>query len=213
MKSKKLLQPLALAAVLAFSAPSFAASKGAVAPQLSSWGATVLAPISVSATEIVFDVSGIASNEGFGNPLNEVFLLDVGANSTVVSAGWDVNITATSPSWLSEMRVDFTDTDLLGGVSLSVGAGQNTGGTQSFSSGGQLLLADFGLEFAVGGDGLLRLEFWESFNDVTGGADGVWNSGTLTFGIAPVPEPATYGLMALGLAAVGAAARRRRRAG
>ncbi len=64
------------------------------------------------------------------------------------------------------------------------------------------------LSFAVGSDGLLRLEFYETYDDV-GIQDGMWNSGTLTLGVTAVPEPGTYGLMALGMVGVLLAARRR----
>ena len=72
-------------------------------------------------------------------------------------------------------------------------------------------------------DRILRLEFFESFDDGAAFQDGVWHSGqvtighttaggaagTLTLNIGAVPEPGTYGLMALGLFGVLLAARRR----
>ena len=56
----------------------------------------------------------------------------------------------------------------------------------------------------------MRVEFYESFNDPEVNPDGIWNSGSLTLRVVPVPEPATYGMMALGLLAVGTLVRRRK---
>lgn len=207
MKKLFAFAPVAAAAVM-LSAPAFASS--AAGSSLSGFGsnAVMLNPIAQSGNTFTFDVSGIFSNDGFGAAINEVYFIQIGASNTVTGIGWDVVLTADSPSWLSEMRVDLTDSDISAGLSLSPGAGVNTPGTQAFSSGGVLNLADFDLEFDVGSDGLLRLEFWEFFVDYPGDYDGIWESGTLT--ITAIPEPATYGLMALGLLGVAAAARRRR---
>jgi hypothetical protein len=49
---------------------------------------------------------------------------------------------------------------------------------------------------------------YDYFNDT--GRDALVNAGTLTIFYAPIPEPGTYGLMALGLLGVAAAAARRR---
>jgi len=58
----------------------------------------------------------------------------------------------------------------------------------------------------------LRLEFYESLDDFADEWDALWQSGSLTFEVSPIPEPSTYGLMGLGLLGVAAAARRRKAA-
>lgn len=213
MQAKQLLQPLAMATLLAIAAPSFAASsltplRGAEMPQVRGTGNNTWQP-STAVTLLSFDVAGIESRHGWGDPGNAVYSVNIGSGWKVVSAGWDVNVTAVDPSWLSEMAVDFTDSAITTGVSLHVGVNDSFSGTTSYSSGGQIDLVGLGLAFRVGSDGNLRLEFSEDFDDSSVNPDGFWNSGSLTFGVVAVPEPGTYGLMALGLLAVGAAARRR----
>lgn len=66
----------------------------------------------------------------------------------------------------------------------------------------------------VGDDGLLSLEYFETVVD-GGLPDSIWNSGTITVTYdavaAAVPEPATWGMMTLGLALVAGTMRRRTR--
>lgn len=157
----------------------------------------------------VVDVAGFVSYGAEGDPGNVVLSIDVGANTQVTGIGWDVSVTAYSPSWLSELTVSFLDSTQSAGVYLSVGVGDTFGGSAAYSSGGVVDLIGLGLAFNVGADGVLRLEFHESFDDDTVIPDGLWESGALTIQTAAIPEPGTYGLMALGLLAVGAAARRR----
>jgi hypothetical protein len=84
-------------------------------------------------------------------------------------------------------------------------------------------LIDLGLDFTVGADGLLRLEFFEDFNDSAVSRDGIWNFGKITFDVTgdnvpgdpgtDIPEPATGMLMGAGLALMGFMACRRRPGG
>lgn len=172
-------------------------------------GAFAAAP--AQAAVVTIDVGGILSNGEFGDALNEVLSVSVGAWQNVVKLSWDVELLADNPSWLSEMSVDIAGGNG-GGVTLTPGFDANQSGTGSFAGSFDLLVA--GLSFHSGGSGNLRLEFFEQFDDFTGAPpndhwDGIWLAGSIS--IETVPEPASYGLMGVALLGAAVASRRRRR--
>lgn len=166
---------------------------------------SLLACTTAFAVPLTFDIDGISSYGALGNPNNQVFALDVGAGATITSVAFDVNLTAFSPSWLSELGLAFTDSGFTTGVLLTPGFADANPGTASYA-GMDDLVAE-GLSFSVGADGILRLEFYEGYDDFAG-VDGAWNFGTVTFdvqgGTVPpggdVPEPPVDWLMGAGLA-------------
>jgi len=171
---------------------------------------------SAFAAPLVVNVAGAESYGEVGDAGNTVFTFNVGAGVTITGISYSVNVTAFSPSWMSEIALNFTDSDQLDGVAFTPAFDTDAPGTGSYSDSADLV--DLGLSFQVGADGLLRLEFFETFDDFDG-ADGIWNSGTITFftdavDVPPptgdVPEPATGMLMGAGLALMGYTARRRK---
>jgi hypothetical protein len=166
---------------------------------------------------ITVDVSNIDSMDEYGSPLNTVLGLQVGANSTITSVSYAFSLYADAPSFLSEIMVAFENSDQTDGVFFTPGAGDDLPGSASYS--GAASLIDLGLAFQVGADGILRLEFFEGYDDFAGQWDGFWESGFFTFGYetvdvvdpepAPVPEPASALLLAAGLASMRYVGRRR----
>ncbi|MCC5822245.1 MAG: hypothetical protein LAT64_09450 [Phycisphaerales bacterium] len=150
------------------------------------------------------DLVNVESRDGFNAAVNEVFNFNLGAGAHITGLGWDVTIATVGASWLSEARVEFTDTGITTGVGITPGVGENSPGTMSFNSGGILDLVGLDLDFFLGADGNLRVEFWETFVDNPGSADAIWN-GTLT--VQYIPTPGALAVLGLG----GLVAGRRRR--
>ena len=181
-------------------------------------GLSFLACTSVFATPLVVDVTGIQSVGAIGTAGNTVLNFNVGAGVTITGISYNVTVTAFTPSWLSEIGLNFTDSDGVAGVSFTPAFDTDAPGTGTYADAADLIALD--LSFQVGADGILRLEFFETFNDSAISPDGIWNSGTITFftdavDVPPssdVPEPASGLLMGAGLALIGYTARRRRNA-
>ncbi len=152
------------------------------------------------------DLAGIQSWDAAGSPLNHRLSLYIGANTTVTAIGWDnVVIQTAGDSWLSEARINFLNSPI--GLNLAPGTANGFSGTGGpYTSNGLLDLAsiDPTFPFQVGADGMLNLEFFESFDDITGAPDAVWLSGTLMINY---PAPGSLAVMMAGLTF---AARRRR---
>ena len=145
-----------------------------------------------------------------GDPDNVIVSLDLnallggaaGADAFVTGIGWDVTVTTTDPSWLSEATYS-----LNGEIFVSPGAGEDVPGTNSYSSGGILDLGDNALPDILAAGGILNIEFFDSFDDFEDAIDG-FSSGTLSLAVDyKVPAPA--GLAVLGLGGLVAARRRR----
>jgi len=155
------------------------------------------------------DPSGILSYDLYGDttPGNVVAGYNIGANSHVIGIGWDVDLYADSPSWLSELTVAFEDSAQTTGVFLAPGAGDNFSGASTYSSGGVVDLVGLVLDFNVGPDGILRLEYFEGYDDYLDDWDGIWEGGTLTVEYVAVPAPGAAALFGAG----GLIALRRRR--
>lgn len=175
-------------------------------------GLSFLVSASVFAAPITVNFSGIDSDGELRDWDNFVGTVDVGANARITGISYNLNLTAFGESYLSEMAVAFERSDLLEGVLFHPAPAYAFPGTASVS--GSANLVDLGLDFVLGEDGLLRIEFFETYDDDWGFADGIWNFGSFTFEVeladepAPVPEPASVLLLAAGLATMRYAGRR-----
>jgi hypothetical protein len=177
----------------------------AEASPVSTEGVTVLQTATQS--ELQVDVTGALNNDERGAASNVIWDFYVGSGSSITSLKWDVNVTSYVGSYLSEMKITFGDT-LGNGVTFTPGNGDDVDGTMDYA--GFQDLGVIGQIFEVGADGILRLEFHDGYKDLAfDEPEGVWNSGTLTFGVTAVPEPQTYAMMLGGLLLLLSAIRRR----
>lgn len=171
------------------------------------------AAASASGSLVTVDLNALGSWDGIGDSDNVVLTVPFAPGATITGIGWDVTITPMNGSWYSEATAGISDSG--GGQSLELVPGALDGGdggdgiARAYSSAGIMDLTDNGLSDLVLADGLLVIEFFESFDDAPGAIDSIWN-GTLSFQIQAVPLPAAVWLLASGL--LGLLGWRRRRA-
>jgi hypothetical protein len=176
---------------------------------------------SPNASIIKLDITGAESWDLLGDADNLVVVIDVagiigagtGNPAVMEGIGWRLSIATVGASWQSEARLYFDDNVApdLSGLFLRPGAGFNAPGNSDFSSGGVIKLADVAIPDIALPDGFLRLDFHETYDDVDGAVDAVFDTqadGSPSFlDIQVTPEPATLALLGLG----GLALIRRRR--
>jgi hypothetical protein len=141
---------------------------------------------------VVYDVTGTPSYDGEGASCNARVSIPAPNNKTHLSGiGWDVQLTAYDPSYLSEIAVLITNVNGEGFV-LRPGEEDDFDGTGSYSSGGlNDLCGVYGPPMLELPDGYLYLEFLETYDDFPDcEQDGNWDSGTLTFAF-DTPAPFT----------------------
>lgn len=177
-------------------------------------GLSAFACASVFAVPLTVTVDGIQSFGELGNPANTVREVNVGANASITSFSYNLNLTAFSPSWLSQLALAASDSTVSNGVTAHPGMDDKTSGTATYM--GSYDLTSVNANFNVGADGILRVEFYDDYSGNLN-PGGQWNFGTLTFGVnevsgagANVPEPASGLLVGAGLALLGYTSRRRR---
>lgn len=174
-------------------------------------GLFAAAPLRANVVNI--NVASIATYGEQGNSGNAILDFDIGTGAHVTGIGYNVNLTAFAPSYLSEITILFSPSDsTLPGVSLAPAFDQDASGTGTFSSNGIVDLTAPGLDFNVSSDGLLRLEFFESYSDTGVDPNGLFNSGTLNVQYEAVPEPSTWAILSLSVMGTGIMCLRRRQA-
>jgi len=165
------------------------------------------APAGGATVTITVDISGINSWDAAGASVNETLSIALGGDYMVIGVGWDVTVATVGASWLSEAQMGFLDSGI--GLQLTFGAGDNTPGTGTYTSGGILDLGsiDPTFPFNVGADGNLDLEFREGFDDAAGAIDSSYLAGSSVTIQYVVPAPGALAMLGLG----GLVAGRRRR--
>ena len=172
------------------------------------------------AQNITIDLAGWQTEGEFGDLGNTNLFITLPAGTIVTGFSYSgLTFTSLGTSWQSELVLSVNNTT--GGVTtideyldwapsvddssglfgpVSSGWQGSTGAEGPFGAGAAFTLG--------GGLDNLWVTVYETFDD--SGVDAIISAGTLTIFITPIPEPATYGLMALGLLGVAVAARRRK---
>ena len=166
------------------------------------------------ADSTTISLAGIESKDRLGSPINTRILENIGAGSTVVGLEWN-NVVGNGmggDTWGNEMAMAVLNSN---GIGVSVNffpseGGSTAGGVWGPATGGSpTALIDDGLEFTAD-NGEITFEFYESYDDLQGTTDAIYESGTVTiyWESATPPVPGLGGMAVL--AGAGLLGRRRR---
>jgi len=160
-------------------APQPLLSAGNGTDEVQSLDGAVLAPAGGGPSEGV-TMTGIESWDALDDADNIIIELDIGAGNTMTGSSFDCGIATVGASWLSEATVQFSDSTGSAdpnAINLRPGAGNDASGDQEFSSAGIIDFSDNGLpDIVAGADGILRLQFFEGFDDVADAVDANWRN-------------------------------------
>jgi hypothetical protein len=160
---------------------------------------------------VTVNLAGFQSSGSSGSASNSQVSVAIELGATVT--GWDfenLTFSTSGESFLNEFVISVNNSagtqymDALPSDTASGGTFGPASGSWGSAAGGSE-----GALFAVA-DGILLVTVYELFVDP--GINATVDAGTLRINFtSPIPEPATYGLMALGLLGIATAARRGRR--
>lgn len=144
-----------------------------------------------------FDLAGIESWDGYGDPNNSSLSHNFWPGFGVGLISWDITVSTYGVSWLSEATIALENSNQSDGLFLTPGFSDSFPGTGTYSSGGVIDLWSEGHAFFLNSDGLLNLEFFESFDDVADSPDAIFLPGS-NIKIYYLPTPGSFAIIGLG---------------
>jgi MYXO-CTERM domain-containing protein len=164
------------------------------------------AVLPITADTPTWDAAGSVNNVVLTFDVASLMGFAPGTPITLQTLSYNVSIETVGESWLSEARLLFRDSASTPLFNFRPSAdGRPSVGIENFSGGPLALSPALPPAALFLPDGVLKIEFFESFDDLADEIDAFYRSGSVTF--TGIPTPGAAALLGLG----GLAAARRRR--